>query len=522
MALEYVDHSVNCEFIGPTDPDIAHTLVAGQTWTDTSGSPYVLKVWNSASWDVIGSLIAGGTSVPATVYREKRSMWTFVQAGTPSPAEEGDTWYWPGLGVQTFNGATWDAFAPMFILIDLLPNVLTPACALGGNPPADSFSVRNSGMATLNYTCSPDVGWIASAVPGSGSSTGEWDPITVNYAASGLSAGVHVGHVIVGDPAANNNPQNVTVTITVSPPPFGISGYVWSGGIPGAVNYNVCDKIDFASHALSLANHIQISAPRQVQQSFSLPERGYHCGGRAENSYPTFPYYADCARLQFATEVVTNSVFAYTTVNYCSCGIGLQSNPHGWSVGAQVATGMLNPPVNCVTEFDLVAETQLNLWTTNLPRAISHPGGASFVARAHYFGGYISSGVPSNFVDRFTYATKTAADVSTVPATIAYTAVVSDATYAWLIGSSQPNSALCYKWQESTEAFVPYVHTLPTNTGRQTPVSASLFGYTCGGTIDASGGINRVDLVDFSTDVLSTLVSTLQIPRWRGVGLAYL
>jgi hypothetical protein len=76
--------------------------------------------------------------------------------------------------------------------------------------------VRNTGGGTLTYTITDNRAWM-SCTPGAGSSTGEWDSITVVYDTDALAAGTYTGTITISDPAATNNPQSVQVTLTVEP-----------------------------------------------------------------------------------------------------------------------------------------------------------------------------------------------------------------------------------------------------------------------------------------------------------------
>ncbi len=93
------------------------------------------------------------------------------------------------------------------------------------NPAPQTLSVSNTGPAgtTLNWTAQASTStggpWL-SINPVSGSSTGSGDPktITVSVNISGLSAGTYNGTITISDPNASNNPQTVTVTLTLTAP----------------------------------------------------------------------------------------------------------------------------------------------------------------------------------------------------------------------------------------------------------------------------------------------------------------
>ncbi len=106
--------------------------------------------------------------------------------------------------------------APSSPTITLSPTTLSPSCTQGSNASSQSFTVDNTGSGTLSYSISDNQTWL-SVTPTSGTSTGEADTITVNYATSSLSAGTYNATITVSDPNATNNPRTVAVTLTVNP-----------------------------------------------------------------------------------------------------------------------------------------------------------------------------------------------------------------------------------------------------------------------------------------------------------------
>jgi len=99
--------------------------------------------------------------------------------------------------------------------ITLAPTSLSTSCTQGGDASSQSFTVDNTGGGTLSYSVSDNQTWL-SVTPTSGTSTGEADTITVNYATSSLSAGTYNATITVTDPNATNNPQTIAVALTVN------------------------------------------------------------------------------------------------------------------------------------------------------------------------------------------------------------------------------------------------------------------------------------------------------------------
>ena len=88
-------------------------------------------------------------------------------------------------------------------------------------PGQDSFMVRNSGIETLNFQIEEAIPWI-SASPTGGSSTGEWETITVLVDSTGLGLGTYSGTLSVTSGDAINSPVIISVELELlgDQPPF--------------------------------------------------------------------------------------------------------------------------------------------------------------------------------------------------------------------------------------------------------------------------------------------------------------
>ena len=109
------------------------------------------------------------------------------------------------------------ATLPTYPELKLSTTGLTASCTVGTNPSNQSFTIRNSGTGTLNYTLSDDAAWLA-ASPASGASTGEADTITISFSAAALTAGDYTATITLTAPGATNTPQTLPVHLTVTPP----------------------------------------------------------------------------------------------------------------------------------------------------------------------------------------------------------------------------------------------------------------------------------------------------------------
>jgi hypothetical protein len=140
------------------------------------------------------------------------------------------TYYWKvraSNGALTADSPVW-SFTTEAIAVPAItatPSSLTFTAINVGDSSTESktFDVWNSGDAgsTLNWTASETATWFGIDVV-SGSSTGPADKTTVTVTlenTSTLSAGSYSETVAISDPNASNDPQTVTVNLTVSSPP---------------------------------------------------------------------------------------------------------------------------------------------------------------------------------------------------------------------------------------------------------------------------------------------------------------
>ncbi len=97
-------------------------------------------------------------------------------------------------------------------VLALSTNSLSVTTAVGTNPAAQSFTVRNAGAGNLSYSISDDASWITVS-PTSGDSTGEADTIQVTFSTTSLQSGSYTGRITVSAPG--QGVQEVTVSLLV-------------------------------------------------------------------------------------------------------------------------------------------------------------------------------------------------------------------------------------------------------------------------------------------------------------------
>ena len=98
--------------------------------------------------------------------------------------------------------------------ITLNKTAITHTILEGESISDDTFTIKNGGVNTINYTVSEDISFL-SCNPVSGSSTGEEDSIAIQYSGiASLSPGIYSGTITVSAPEAAN-PKTIDITINV-------------------------------------------------------------------------------------------------------------------------------------------------------------------------------------------------------------------------------------------------------------------------------------------------------------------
>lgn len=104
-------------------------------------------------------------------------------------------------------------------IIDLDPTTLTPSAPEGSDADDDTFRIYNDGIdEALVWTGSDNVAWLTmDSTSGSVNSGGvDYDEITVSYDSDALSVGDHTGTITITDSNAQNSPQTIAVTLTIT------------------------------------------------------------------------------------------------------------------------------------------------------------------------------------------------------------------------------------------------------------------------------------------------------------------
>lgn len=83
------------------------------------------------------------------------------------------------------------------------------------DPASQSVFVTNGGGGTLSWSASDNTSWL-NVSPPSGTGTGT---LTVSVSSSGLVSGVYTGTITISATDAQNSPQTIAVTFTISPAP---------------------------------------------------------------------------------------------------------------------------------------------------------------------------------------------------------------------------------------------------------------------------------------------------------------
>lgn len=202
--------------------------VAGQSarvWYIATGGPLDEASAIVLHWGINGGLVSGGsweqvTDTPMSL-SGTAGAW-FADIAIPAGASslnfvvnDGNN-NWDNNGGQDWN---FEVVASSDPLIGLSRSQVATTIVEGNNADEETFTVRNTGAGTLDYTIAlNDIGdgtdWLDVA-PGSGSSTGEQDTVTVSFDAETLAVGSYSAEIEVSGNAANS-PQTVDVRLNVT------------------------------------------------------------------------------------------------------------------------------------------------------------------------------------------------------------------------------------------------------------------------------------------------------------------
>ncbi len=139
-----------------------------------------------------------------------------------TPVTNPDTHWWSGdaseLGIRNIStSAATMTFDFGLSNIELNPAAIENATYLGGTIGDETFTVSNSYPTELEYSISED-GSFFSVSPTAGVTTGENDPITIDYDDAMIAAlpkGFYQGTITIASEGALNDPQVVVVTLIV-------------------------------------------------------------------------------------------------------------------------------------------------------------------------------------------------------------------------------------------------------------------------------------------------------------------
>ncbi len=127
--------------------------------------------------------------------------------------------------------------------------VFFTATLTGGNPASQTIEIKNAGPGTLEYAIEADAGWVEVSPP-TGTSAGQVNEHKISINKTGLAAkeGGHVATLTIKCATAYNNPQLVTVNLTIAkemPPKIWIESqnFIFSsqegGSNPSAQNLRI-------------------------------------------------------------------------------------------------------------------------------------------------------------------------------------------------------------------------------------------------------------------------------------------
>jgi PKD repeat protein len=229
----------------------------------------------------IARIIASPTSgvVPLTVHFDgstssdpdggsiKNHWWNFGDTFTATGAVVDHTYmsagtYTATLTVEDDEGARGSATVTITVappatpILQVSPINLSFSAQHGGaNPPSQLISITNTGGGTLNWSLTDNAAWLSTNI---NSGTAPSD-VTVSANITGLAAGTYNATITIIAPGAQNSPQNVDVTLTITPEV--VSARYWAATY-GSDEYNVAKSIQPTSDGgFIVAGYIALRSP---------------------------------------------------------------------------------------------------------------------------------------------------------------------------------------------------------------------------------------------------------------------
>jgi murein DD-endopeptidase MepM/ murein hydrolase activator NlpD len=186
---------------------------------NTGGGTLAWSAVSSVAWvsvspasGSVGKGQSGGTTV--TVNPAGMEPATYTASITISSPEASN-------GSQTINVTLVVTPAPT---LSVSTASLSFASQVGGDPPAQTVSISNSGGGTLNWSASEDIPWLTVS-PATGTlSSAQNAAAAVAVATAGLTAGTYNGTINFTASGASGSPKTIAVTLTITPAPaIGVS-----------------------------------------------------------------------------------------------------------------------------------------------------------------------------------------------------------------------------------------------------------------------------------------------------------
>lgn len=194
-----VQHALGLDPTGNTDPQAS--TVQWFDWDEqTPSPPQPSRVFNHTS---------------ETIDCLDNTLTIFIRQLAPEP---------PCMG-QTFMIDDVEVFdvGPIGPLIEISPATLVVDVLQGNDAIDQSFTIRNTGSGTLNYTITDTADWLSTS-PDSGTATGETDTITVACDTDALPAANYNATITIDSSNAENAPQTLAVSLNITHKPADYDG----------------------------------------------------------------------------------------------------------------------------------------------------------------------------------------------------------------------------------------------------------------------------------------------------------
>jgi thiol-disulfide isomerase/thioredoxin len=181
-----------------------------EIWSDVEDT-FIDVSRDGTKWETVGKVGGATSGIDIDAYGFGPGDRFYFVRLTDDPNEGEKSGASVGADIDAIGAISTVLASP---LLERSPATLSQTVNQGQNATSQVFEVWNGRAGTMNYSISENVSWLSLSST-SGTSTGEHDRVTVNYATAGLVVGTYSATVTVSAANAEGSPKTILVTLEV-------------------------------------------------------------------------------------------------------------------------------------------------------------------------------------------------------------------------------------------------------------------------------------------------------------------